>query len=204
MTRRTCALVFMTTLAAAVPAAAQNQSGPMTIERIQSGAAGAPLVKLTDMDGHFTTLVGGEGGWMTDSTFFIGAAGFWSVNAPNSEHMGYGGLSMHWWWHGSEPFGFGVKGLIGGGSATLWDTVTQRVPVPPYPVPHGNVTTITQTYSVWRYEGFFIAEPEGDVFFRLNDHVRVTAGVGYRLIGSDGNTDNRLRGVTGTFGVQVF
>ncbi len=208
MTRASCAFVIMTTLAAAAPASAQPiRSGPMNVERIQSGAAGAPLVKITDVDGHITTLLGGEGGWMTDSTFFVGAAGFWSVNAAHDQSMGYGGLSMHWWWHGNEPFGFGVKGLIGGGTATLWDTVTQRVPVPPYPVPvrgGGSVTTVTQTYNVWHYEGFFIAEPEADVFVKLNDHVRVTAGVGYRVIGADGNTDNRLRGVTGTFGVQLF
>jgi hypothetical protein len=207
MTRAFFAASLVAALAVAVPAAAQPvQSGPMTVERIQNGGAGAPLVKITDFDGHVTTLLGGEGGWMTDRTFFIGAAGFWALDAPHNEGMGYGGLSIHYWWHGNEPFGFALKGLIGGGTATLWDTITQRVPVPPYPTPFrgGNVTTTTQTYNVWHYEGFFITEPEADVFFKLNDHVRVTGGVGYRVIGAGGNTDNRLRGVTGTFGVQVF
>jgi hypothetical protein len=207
MTRVHLAFAAAASLAVAAPATAQPiQSGPMSVERIQSGGAGAPLVKITDFDGHVTTLVGGEGGWMTDRTMFVGAAGFWMVNGPHDEGMGYGGLSMHWWWHGSEPVGFALKGLIGGGTATLWDTVTQRVPVPPYPVPYrgGDVPTATRTFSVWHYEGFFIAEPEADAFFRLGDHFRVTGGVGYRIIGADHNTDNRLRGVTGTVGVQIF
>jgi hypothetical protein len=104
---------------------------------------------------------------------------------------------MHWWWHGTARVGFGAKGLIGGGTARLADTFTQRVPV------RGG-GTVTQTYTAWYNRGFFIAEPEADAFFRLGDHFRVTGGVGYRIIGADGNTDNRLRGVTGTIGVQFF
>jgi hypothetical protein len=203
MTRLSVTVTLAATICMAVPAAAQNQSGPMTIERIQNGPLGAPEVKITDVDGHLSTLVGGEAGWMTDRTFFVGAAGYWMVNGAHDQGMGYGGLTLHWWWHGSQPIGFGAKGLIGGGTATLLDTYTQRVPPYPVPVPRG-ATPQTYTYTVWYNRGFFIFEPEGDAFVRLNDHLRVTAGVSYRVVGADGNTDNRIRGVAGTVGVQIF
>jgi hypothetical protein len=203
MMRLSVAFTVATTIAMAVPAAAQNQSGPMTVERIQNGPAGAPEVKITDVDGHLSTLLGGEAGWMTDRTFFVGAAGYWMVNGAHDQGMGYGGLTLHWWWNGSQPFGFGAKGLIGGGTATLLDTFTQRVPPYPVPVPRGTAPQ-TYTYTVWYNRGFFIFEPEADAFVRLSDHLRVTGGVSYRVIGADGNTDNRIRGVAGTIGVQIF
>jgi len=203
MTRLSASVAVAVTLAMAGPAAAQNQSGPMTVERIQSGPLGAPEVKITDVDGHLSTLLGGEAGWMTDRTFFVGAAGYWMVNGAHDQGMGYGGLTMHWWWNGSQPFGFGAKGLIGGGTATLLDTFTQRVPPYPVPVPRGTAPQ-TYTYTAWYNRGFFIFEPEADAFVRLGDHLRVTGGVSYRVIGADGNTDNRIRGVAGTIGVQIF
>src|SRR5215471_2660638 len=102
MTRLSASVAVAVTLAMAGPAAAQNQSGPMTVERIQSGPLGAPEVKITDVDGHLSTLLGGEAGWMTDRTFFVGAAGYWMVNGAHDQGMGYGGLTMHWWWNGSQ------------------------------------------------------------------------------------------------------
>ncbi|HEX7139903.1 MAG TPA: hypothetical protein VF219_18770 [Vicinamibacterales bacterium] len=206
MSRLLFAAAAATTITVAAPAAAQNQSGPMTIERIQSGPAGAPEVKITDVDGHLSTLLGGEAGWMTESTLFVGAAGYWMVNGAHDQGMGYGGLTLHWWWNGNQRFGIGAKGLVGGGTATLLDTFTQRVPIPPYPVPvrGGAPATQTYTYSVWYNRGFFIFEPEGDAFVKLSDHLRVTGGVSYRVIGADGNTDNRIRGVAATIGVQIF
>jgi len=204
MTRTHVALACAAILAAAAPAIAQpNMSGPMTIERIESGPVGAPEVKITEVDGHLSTLIGGEAGWMVDNTFFMGGGGYWMVNGAHDQGMGYGGLTLHWWWNGHRPVGFGAKGLVGGGTATLLDTFTYRVPV--YPTPRGGGgSTTTQTYLAWYSRGFFIFEPEGDVFIKLGNHARVTAGVGYRVIGADGNTNNRLQGLTGTFGVQLF
>lgn len=204
MSRVRLTIAVAAIVAAAAPAMAQpTMSGPMTVERIESGPVGAPEVKITDVDGHLSTLLGGEAGWMVDNTFFMGGGGYWLVNGAHDQEMGYGGLTLHWWWNGNRAFGFGAKGLVGGGTATLLETFSYRVPVNPTPRGGGG-GTITQTYVAWYSRGFFIFEPEGDVFVRLGDHARVTAGVGYRVIGADGNTNNRLQGLTGTFGVQLF
>ena len=54
------------------------------------------------------------------------------------------------------------------------------------------------------YEGFFLAEPEANAFVRMNEHLRVVGGVGYRFVGAEGHDDHRLSGVTGSLGLQIF
>jgi hypothetical protein len=49
---------------------------------------------------------------------------------------------------------------------------------------------------------FLIVEPQADLFVRIARSVRLDAGVGYRVIGGAEGVEKRLRGVTGTIGVQ--
>ena len=53
-------------------------------------------------------------------------------------------------------------------------------------------------------EDYFVAEPQGTVFWKLAPWLRIDAGVGYRLIGAAGGLDDRLRGVSGSVSVQLF
>ena len=54
-----------------------------------------------------------------------------------------------------------------------------------------------------RREGFFVAEPEANLLVNLTRHLRLTAGVGYRLIGGARSADDRLRGVSGGVALQI-
>jgi hypothetical protein len=187
-------------IAIPLPAIAQPSSGPMTLERIHNGFSFGGDAKVTKVDDKTSELVGGQAGWLFDDSIFIGGGGYWLANNSRDRRMGYGGLVVQWLTHPSDRFGYGVKGLIGGGEATLADSVTF-----PVPVRTGNrFTTESRTSSVRFRRDFFVAEPEANVFFRLTDHVRVTGGVGYRLVASEGRDDDRLRGATGTVGFQIF
>ncbi len=195
----TAALAVFLAPAAAV---AQPASGPMTIERIQSGPLVAAHAKVTDVDHHTSELVGGQLGWVIDESLFVGGGGYWLANGSRDRKMAYGGLIVQWFARTGDRLGFGAKGLLGGGEATLADTVTVLVPV--RPVRNAPIATEQRT-STFRFDRtFFVAEPEADVFLRLTRHVRLSGGVGYRLIGAEGHDDNRLRGATGTLGVQIF
>ena len=56
--------------------------------------------------------------WPNES-FFIGGAGYWLASYDYDHAMAYGGLSVQWLEHVKDPVGFTLKGLVGGGSATL-------------------------------------------------------------------------------------
>src|SRR5262249_44680955 len=109
---------------------------------------------------------------------------------------------------GDRRFGFGVKGLVGAGRATLQQSVTffdgrddddlvriqgaaARVPVP----------IIT---NVRVRDEFLLAEPEGHVIVNLSKRFRLTAGAGYRFAGSrERGTRDNLNGATGSIALQI-
>jgi hypothetical protein len=186
--------------------ATPRPQGPMTIEQIHSGFLAAPDFKITDVDGKTSGLVGGYAGWVTDDTFFIGGGGYWLANTNrNDPEMAYGGLVVQWLALKSGRVGVGVKGLVGGGEATLADTISVRVPE--IRGANGRVMTPATTISqrVRFRDGFVIAEPEALLSVRLSKQMRLAAGVGYRFTGSErrGFGGDRLDGTTGSLALQI-
>jgi hypothetical protein len=199
-----------------VPAAAAGQQpltqGPMVIERLHSGFVVAPDFKVTEVDRTTSALAGGSAGWLTDKTFFIGGGGYWLANQASDRKMAYGGLVLQLLARSDRRVGFGVKGLIGGGRATLGTTVTQipgfrDLPSLPDLRRFGidlDRSLRAPTSSRVRFsQGFFVAEPQVDVMVRLTHQLRLTGGAGYRLIDAEGRDDRRLRGATGSLGLQI-
>ena len=192
-----------TTATAQPPTPAPNAQGPMIFEAIHSGWLVAPDAKITQFDGQTDGLLGGYGGWITDDTFFVGGAGYWLVNPSNDHEMWYGGLSLQWLAHTQSRFGYSAKGLIGGGEATLSQTV---FPVDFRNGPRGrnDGRSIGSFPSTVRFrQAFFLMEPEANVLVRLTRSMRITAGAGYRFTFADYGGDSRLRGATGTLGLQI-
>ncbi len=212
----------MTVCALLIPVAAMAQpSGPMQIERLQSGWLGAPEVKVTSVDSRTSALVGGYGGWVADETILFGAGGYWLASGSHDREMGYGGFVVQFLGHSNGRLGYSLKALLGGGEATLTDTITQLIPPRitdvdllnlPRNTPQSTIdqlvrnATTVRTTNVRVHEGFFVAEPEANVTFRVSEHFRVMAGAGYRFIGDDFHfhDSHRLRGATGTLSVQIF
>jgi hypothetical protein len=196
---------------AASAAAAQSgprTEGPMSIQRIESGFMIAPDFKVTDFDHDTSVLAGVYGGWLEDKTFFAGAGGYWLTNGSHDQGLSYGGLVLGWLVHGDRRFGFGAKSLIGGGVATLASQVTTFVPAPrpdPRVRPFPPIVPVPIRRTILFDEGFFVFEPEANVFANLGKHLRLTGGVGYRVIGgADGHdTGDRLRGITGSIALQI-
>jgi len=201
----------------AQPPAPVNQ-GPMIVERIHSGFMLVPEVKATAFDKRFSGLIGGSAGWVSQETFFIGGGGYWMpTNRSNDRRLAYGGVVMQWFVANSDRFGLSAKALLGGGRATLPDTVTQVVGVPigrdtdrltPAQL-RDLIQSHTVTTTVRSRQDFLVAEPELNARLGLAKHVRLTLGAGYRFAGNDwrrgGGFDRgrRISGAVGSLGVQI-
>jgi hypothetical protein len=197
----------------AQPPAPQPSRGPMIIEQVHNGFLIAPEVKATLFDKKVQGMVGGSAGWVFDDTLFVGGGGYWMAQRRGSDHqLAYGGAVVQWFAHNGSTFGWSAKALLGGGEATLPETVTEiiypvldprtaRPTVPPQP------RTVTTTIRV--RQDFVVAEPELNARFSVSKHVRLTVGAGYRFAGTDRfrgrgfDSDRRLNGATGSFGVQI-
>jgi hypothetical protein len=190
--------------------------GPMIVEQVHSGFLIAPEVKATEFDKRVSGMLGGSAGWVADDTFFVGGGGYWMPSRRDSDRrLAYGGVVLQWFVVNGDRFGLSAKGLLGGGQATLPETVTQIVvPMPTPPIgrntpPVRQPRTITTTFR--ERQDFLVAEPEVSARFALARHVRFTAGAGYRFAGADwrrhGGFDRgaskRLSGATANFGLQI-
>lgn len=204
-----CLLVGLSPLAAAAqagapPSAPANQ-GPMTVERVKSGFLVAPDFKVTEFDLRVSELAGAYAGWLSDRTFFVGGGGYWLANRSRDREMAYGGLVVGWFAGADRRIGFGAKGLIGGGRATLvsspgdvFDHDGRRLQVS---APGTALLIPPRTVRV--RDDFFVAEPEATVIVGLTKHLRLSAGAGYRLIGGVRGTRDRLEGATGSIALQI-
>jgi hypothetical protein len=197
-------LIPLSAAAQPAPSPTPRTQGPMIIEQIHSGWLAAPDVKVTEVDGKASGLVGGYAGWLSEQRIFIGGGGYWLANGHDRE-MAYGGVILQWLVWDSGRFGVSANGLLGGGQATLSDTVSVRVPEVRT---NGRVVTpaTTVTQSVRVRDGFAVAEPGGQFSIRLKKQLRIAVGAGYRFTGSDrrgGFRGDRLDGATGSVALQI-
>jgi hypothetical protein len=192
--------------------------GPMIVERVHSGFLIAPEVKATRLDRQVKPLVGGSAGWVADETFFIGGGGYWMPERGRSDReLAYGGVVLQLFLMNGDRFGLSAKGLVGGGRATLPDTVTQIVvpvltpptgrttPPLPVPLPQPRTTTIT----IRSRQDFVVAEPEVNARIGFTRSVRLALGAGYRFAGNDWrrgfarSRNGRVSGATASIGLQI-
>jgi hypothetical protein len=206
----------------AAPAAQSKPVAPgtLTVERVPSGWVIAPDVTMTEFNRDFGTLIGAYGGWLNDRTWLVGMGGYWLANNTHNNGMAYGGLVLQVVAHSDRRIGFAVKGLVGGGEATV--TAAYRDVYgssPPYGSPdivfghsshpgrpgHQPTPTppiITPTTQLVFNEGFFIAEPQAQLMWNVNSNIRLTFGAGYRIIAGADPVNDRLRGPIGSVSVE--
>jgi hypothetical protein len=193
----------------AAPASAQQsgadarQSPPdqLTIERVKHSFVIAPDFKVTTVDDRFSKLLGAYAGWVSDETLLLGGGGYWLTNPSRDLKMGYGGLVVEWRVGATRPVALSGRGLVGVGEATLSSRLSglqdQRFS------PRRPNRPMTAPVGVIRFnDQFFIAEPQLNVLVRMTKRLQLNSGVGYRVIGGADGLGNRLRGATGSIGLQ--
>ena len=189
--------------ATTAPQSTQNQ---LVVERIKNSFLVAPDLKVTEVDRNFSTLAGAYGGWVNDNTLLIGAGGYWLTNRSNDLKMAYGGLVVGWLTRQDRRLGFGAKGLVGLGEGTLGTALDSSSPLLDRDR-QGRLRMSAPAVSGRRvrvvfHDQFFIAEPEANVSLKLTKWLRLSGGVGYRVIGSAEGLEDRLRGTTGNLALQ--
>lgn len=207
--------VSASALAQTAPAA---PSGQLTIERVERGFVFAPDARITGVDGRTATLAGGYAGWMTDRTWLVGAGGYWLANQDDDLKMAYGGLVVEYLARSQERIGFGVRGLVGGGSATLGSTVGEyfgvdRIGMSVRDPRHGGASRMVRggrggpvpiagDTPILVQEYFFVVEPQASVIWHFTRWARLDLGVGYRLTAGAGSLDQDLRGPSASVAIQ--
>lgn len=167
-------------------------------EPFTSGGFGAPVLKVTAINGQTSLFVGGRGGWVINKTFVIGGGGYGLVThtpvsslTSTSLQVGYGGGELEYILASDEAIHASFMMLIGAGGAQMhadsldggmnnWE--------------RGNLASTT----------FFVFEPQVNVELNLTRWFRIGAGVSYRYTNGASMTvqqatinDVSLRGVAG-------
>ena len=181
--------------------AGQTQ-GPMTIERVHNGWAIAPDFKVTKIDGTTGRLAGAYGGWVFDNTLLIGGGGYWMMNGARDRDLAYGGAVVEWLQRADRAIGYSVRGLAGFGTSRLSGTIDRFAP-PLRRFDRDGRQVATGTVQVVFRDHFFVFEPQADALVRLTRLVRLDVGVGYRLTDGVDSIDRRLRGASGSIGLQI-
>ena len=197
-------------------------TGQLTIERVEQGFVVAPDARITGVDGRTAALAGGYAGWMTDRTWLVGAGGYWLASNDDDLQMAYGGLVAEWLARSDQRIGFGVRGLVGGGRATLGSTIREYfgdgggvgLPVRASRLIQaarlghrgragwdGRMPIDADTPLLVR-EYFFVVEPQASVVWHFARWARLDVGVGYRLTAGAGALDEDLRGASGSVAIQ--
>jgi hypothetical protein len=211
--------VLAALLTIAVSASAQTTPAPagitapsqLIVEKIENGWLFAPDVRVTDLDGRTGTLAGGYVGRITDRTLTFGGGGYWLTNRDDNFKMAYGGAVVQWMARADRTIGFGMRALVGGGSATMPRALGDLVNVDDLNRHNSRnlrfggrpVSAFDPTQQVAVNDDFFVVEPQLDVLWNLTPRYRINFGVGYRVVGWAPHLGDQLRGVSGSVALQV-
>lgn len=191
------------------PAPAPAPASTMIVEKIESGWLVSPEVRVADLDGRAGTLAGGYVGRVTDWTLVFGAGGYWLTNRHDDFKMAYGGAVVEWLARSDRTIGFGVRTLVGGGTATLPVALGDIVQIDPRRqqanargVRFGG-TAINPATRVAVRDDFLVLEPQLNLLWNLTTRYRMSFGVGYRVIGSAPWLGDQLEGVSGSVAFRI-
>ena len=180
------------------PPAPQSPSAPSTgivqTSAAENGFMIAPDFRVTEINHDTAQMVGAYGGYVMARQLLVGAGAYWQADSTDGAHMVYTGPVVEWRMFPDRTVGLNLHGLVGGGWRYFDDDFyygrirSDRFLPPPgtHPVPRG-----------WYNDGFFVAEPEAQVVWRVGSWARVQGGIGYRATSADG-----LSGASGSVSVQ--
>lgn len=180
----------------------------LIVEKIESSWLVAPDVRAADLDGRGGTLAGGYAGRITDRAFVFGAGGYWLTNREDDFKMAYGGAVVEWLARSDRKIGFGVRTLVGGGTATLPRTLGDLVRVDADSGRNSRTArfggrTLDPTSRIAVRDDFLVVEPQVNLLWNMTRRYRVSFGVGYRAVGSAPLLGDQLKGISGSVALQI-
>lgn len=141
--------------------------------KIESGWYGGFFTKVGQLNGGTGVFMGGQGAWIINHKFGIGAKGYGIVNEVEADGLQnaklefgcYGGL-IEYIISSDKLVHLTIQSMIGGGDV--------RYSIINYQNPQPEIN-----YSG---DGFFVMEPGIDLILNINKNFRLGAGVAYRLV----------------------
>jgi hypothetical protein len=185
-----------------------QSQGPLVLQPIHNDFVITPDFKFTQIANRTGELLGGYAGVDFDRKFLVGGAGYWLIDPTNVISMGYGGVLFGWRVTGGDgPVRLDLRGLVGGGSAYIYNYYggygPGYVPPPPQVDPrHPYYPTYPYYGYYYPWIGFFVTEPEARVQIALGQSVAIDAGVSYRVVAAASGFESLLRGPAGTIGIR--
>jgi hypothetical protein len=197
--------------------AEEEQTQTLVQGQIDNDIFIAPDFKFTEVDGQFANLAGAYGGWLIDRKLLLGGGGYFLTNRSDDLKMAYGGFVAEYFVRSDRLVNFSVKGLVGGGEATLRSGLRRYADITlPEDFPHFGGRFDSRGYGPANFpifpdlpeyesidEGFFIAEPGASIMLNITEKLRIGFGGGYRFIGGAGRTSNRLEGFTADVALKL-
>lgn len=157
---------------------------------MSSGGYGAPEMKLSDVNGKSSLLMGGRGGWIIGHSFVLGGGGYGLVtnnrfiydevlNGVDTTReyridMGYGGLLLEYIAMPQRAVHLTFPVLIGAGGVSLSHKLFDE-----------NDAEYVDDWSNWEYEesaAFFVVEPGIGIELNMTKFFRLELGASYRYI----------------------
>ncbi|MCP4133394.1 MAG: hypothetical protein GY754_20670 [bacterium] len=195
------AVFFMCTMAAALwaqeeGAVEDTREKPSTIfndEEYTFSGYGAPVVRFSKIGEQYAWLAGGRGGLIINENLVLGAgcygiayptkrreivAGGYTGDKPNM-YMGYGGALIEYYFFPKSLFHLQAGVLVGGGGIVFAED-------------NANDDSLKHTA-----DGFFVVEPEVNLFVNVTRFARIGVGGSYRYVNgvdSDGLSNSDIRG----------
>ena len=159
--------------------------------KIESGGYGAFFTKIGQIDGVTGIFMGGQGGWIINHRFVLGAKGYGVINEPMVEGMqniklefGCWGALLEYVFASNKLIHMNIHSMIGAGGV--------RYAVKDHNEDHDEVN--------YDDDGFFVLEPGLDIVLNVNKFFRVGIGATYRYVsGVDyaNLADSDLGGISG-------
>ncbi len=159
-------------------------------EEIESGGFGGPAVKFASLNGEFSVLAGGRGGWIINHCLIIGGGGYGLANdieiAPDIDlllEFGYGGFELEYVHAPSKLVHFSGYLLVGG----------------------GGVGGRSGSDDEGESDPVFVAEGILNANLNISSGIRLAAGAGYIYVSGvnyGGLSSEDLSGATFTLNLQ--
>ena len=184
-------------------------SGPLVVEQIQSGWLFSPDVRATDLGGETGALAGGYLGHITDRTWVIGAGGYFLTNRDDDFKMAYGGPVVEWLIRSDRKIGFGVRTLVGAGTATLPRLASDFIDPRRLASTRSSrerrtgLRLIDANATIPVDDDFLVVEPQVNVMWNMSAGQRLVFGLGYRAVGNARLLGDQLDGLSGSVSFQI-
>ena len=185
--------LLLSTASAFAQQPAPTSTGPLVVEKFESDWLFSPDVRATDLGGETGALAGGYLGRITDRSWVIGAGGYFLTNREDDFKMAYAGPVFEWLIRSDRKIGFGVRTLVGAGTATLPRPASDFI----------DPRRLRGARSIAVHDDFFVAEPQVNVMWNVSSGQRLVFGVGYRAVGNAPLLGDQLNGVSGSISYQI-